>query len=185
MAYAVDAVSVLMILLAAAAVSPGGVQPVDTTHTGATNERKGALGERWEEHEQRRGVIDQFRAQEPRTDRQAVADSVARCGPALHIGGTPARRMPKWHAARTASQCEFCCLKRSLELCPFRRIKFRDDRRACDEDALPSGALAVSTTPYMMPTDVTQVRQPPRTFRYVRREEELLNDAESTPSEGD
>ena len=66
-AYAVDAVSVLMILLAAAAVSAGGVQPVDTTHTGATNERKGALGRGGREHEQRRGVIDHFRAQEPHT----------------------------------------------------------------------------------------------------------------------
>ena len=78
----------------------------------------------------------------------------------------------------------FAVMKRSLELCPFRRTPLRDDRRACDEEALPPGALAVSTTPYVVPTDVMQVRRPPRTFCYVRRDYELLNDAGSALSEG-
>ena len=65
----------------------------------------------------------------------------------------------------------------------LRRTKFCDERRPCDNDALPPSALAVSTTAYMVPTDVTQVRRPPRTLYYVRREDVLLNDVESTPSQ--
>ena len=63
----------------------------------------------------------------------------------------------------------------------LRRTKFCDERRPCDNDALPPSALAVSTTAYMVPTDVTQVRRPPRTLYNVRREDVLLNDVESTP----
>ena len=91
--------------------------------------------------------------------------------------------MPTWHAPHTASQCVFCWRKPAGEVWPLRRTKFCDERRPCDNDALPPSALAVSTTAYMVPTDVTQVRRPPRTLYYVRREDVLLNDAESTPSE--